>query len=64
MIFIDNKNNKFLSLKFNLNLIFLINNKVKIINGINIPICFPKNINGNLIWSIKLDCSKPVRASP
>ena len=49
IIFIANKNNKFLSLKFILNLIFLTNNKVKIINGINIPICFPKNNNGNLM---------------
>ena len=36
-------------MKLILYLSFLINNKVKIINGINIPICFPKNINGNLI---------------
>ena len=48
-ILIANKNNKFLSLKLILYLSFLINNKVKIINGINIPICFAKNNNGNLM---------------
>ena len=37
---------KFLSFKLNLNLIFFTNNQVKKNNGINIPICLIKNING------------------
>ena len=63
-IFIVNKKRSFLSLKSNLNLIFLTNNHTKIKNGINRLICFNKKINGNLTWSIKLDCSNPVLASP
>ena len=61
---IANKKSNFLSLKLNLNLIFFANNQTKIKNGINIPICFIKKISGYLIWSIKLDCSNPVLASP
>ena len=64
MKLINNKNNNFLSLKFKSNLIFLINNMHNIKNGINIPICFSKKINGNLTWSTKLDCSNPVLANP
>ena len=48
-ILIANKKSNFLSLKLNLNLIFLINNQTKIKNGINNPICFIKKISGNLI---------------
>ena len=63
-IFIANKKRSFLSLKLNLNLIFFINSQTKIKNGINNPICFIKKISGNFMWSIKLDCSNPVLASP
>jgi len=48
-IFIANKKRSFLSLKSNLNLIFLTNNHTKTKNGINRPIYFNKKINGNLI---------------
>ena len=63
-ILIANKKSNFLSLKLNLNLIFFINSQTKIKNGINNPICFIKKISGNFKWSIKLDCSNPVLASP
>ena len=63
-IFIASKNSNFLSLKFKFNLIFLTNNQESIKKGINIATCFNKKIIGNLIWSIKLDCSKPVLANP
>ena len=63
-IFIANKKRNFLSLKLNLNLTFFANNQTKTKNGINNPTCFIKKISGNLIWSIKLDCSNPVLASP
>ena len=63
-ILIANKKSNFLSLKLILNLIFFINSQTKIKNGINNPICFIKNISGNLMWSIKLDCSNPVLSSP
>ena len=33
-------------------------------NGIKIPICFPINDNGYLIWSINSFSSKPVLANP
>ena len=63
-MFIANKKRSFLSLKLNLNLIFLTNKHTKIKIGINRPICFIKKVRGNLIWSIKLDWSNPVLASP
>ena len=63
-ILIATKNSNFLSLKFKLNLIFFTNNLHNINKGIKIPICFNKKIAGNLIWSIKLDCSNPVLANP
>ena len=47
-IFINIKNNNFLSFKFILKLIFFINKKIKNKNGINIPICLSKNNNGYL----------------
>ena len=43
------KKSKFLSLKLILKLIFFTNNQIKIKNGINIPICFSKKINGYLM---------------
>ena len=45
---IANKNSNFLSLNFKFNLIFLTNNLHNIKNGIIIPSCFNKKINGNL----------------
>ena len=48
-ILIANKKSNFLSLKSNLNLIFLTRSQTKIKNGISIPICFIKKISGNLI---------------
>ena len=41
-----NKNNNFLSLKLSLILNFETKNKNNTKKGINIPICFPKNIKG------------------
>tara|TARA_B100001113_G_C20653672_1_gene424662 strand:+ start:355 stop:552 length:198 start_codon:yes stop_codon:yes gene_type:complete len=46
IIFIANKNNNLLSLKFNLVLNLLSKNKSIKKKGISIPICFPKKING------------------
>ena len=46
---IDNKNSNHVSLKSNLNLIFLIKSQTKNKNGINIPTCFIKKRSGNLI---------------
>ena len=43
---IDNKNNILSSFKLILTLNFFINTKIISKNGINIPICFSKNING------------------
>ena len=40
------KNSNFLSFKFILNLIFFNNKKIKKKNGIKIPICLNRNING------------------
>tara|TARA_Y100000591_G_C21392477_1_gene478825 strand:+ start:382 stop:588 length:207 start_codon:yes stop_codon:yes gene_type:complete len=48
-ILIENKKSKFLSLKFNLNLIFLTINQDNIKKGISIPNCFNKKIIGNLM---------------
>ena len=39
-----------------------INSQIK--NGINIPICFSKKISGYLMWSNKIDFSRPVLANP
>ena len=63
-ILIANKNINFLSLNFKFILIFLTNSQDNIKKGIKIPNCFKKKITGNLIWSIKLDCSNPVLANP
>ena len=63
-MFITSKKNNFLSLKLKLSLIFFTNNQNKNKNGISNPTCFIKKINGNFIWSIKLDCSNPVLESP
>ena len=46
---IANKKSNFLSLRSNLNLIFLIKSQTKIKNGISNPTCFIKKISGNLI---------------
>ena len=43
---------------------FFTNNQIKIKNGIIIPNCLSKKVNGNTICSIKVDCSKPVLARP
>jgi hypothetical protein len=48
-ILIANKKSNFLSLKLNLNFIFLTNNQTRIKNGINNPTCFKRKISGNLI---------------
>ena len=61
---IEIKNNKFLSLKFNLYLNFLINSTVITINGKIIPICFNRNIIGYRKWSIKFEVSNPDLANP
>ena len=61
---IANKKSNFLSLKLSLNLIFFTNSQTKIKNGISNPICLIKKMNGNFMWSIKLDSSNPVLASP
>ena len=46
---IANKNNNFLSLRSNLNLIFLIKSQTKIKNGINNQTCLIKKMNGNFM---------------
>ena len=46
---IANKNKNFLSFRFNLNLIFFTNKKIKNKKGTSIPICFKTKIIGNLI---------------
>ena len=48
-IFITHKNINFLSLKFIFTLSFEIINKTIIKKGTSIPICFPKNMDGNEI---------------
>ena len=48
----NNKKSNFLSLKLILNLIFFTNNHIKKKKGINIPICFNKNIIQERIISI------------
>ena len=58
------KNINFLSFGLILNFIFFVKNKIKNINGDNIPICFIKKIIGYLIWSITSELSKPVLANP
>ncbi len=63
-IFINNKNKNFLSFKLILNLIFFNNKYIKKKNGISIPICLSKKINGNFIWSRKIVLSKPVLFKP
>ena len=56
--FTANKNNNFLSLKLNLGLSFETIKKNIKKNGISIPSCLPKNINGWLIWSKKFGLSR------
>ena len=63
-ILMANKKSNFLSLKLNLTFIFLTSSQTRIKNGMSNPTCFKRKISGNLIWSIKLDCSNPVLASP
>ena len=58
------KKTSFLSLKFNLNLIFLTKNIIKIKKGTIVPICLTIKVKGNEIWSRIFDCSKPVRPKP
>ena len=58
-IFINKRKTNFLSLKFNLNLIFFTNKKIKNAKGINIPNCLITNTIGNFTWCKIIDCSIP-----
>ena len=49
IMLIASKNNNLLSLKLNLILNLLTKNKIISKKGINIPICFTKNIKGGVI---------------
>ena len=47
--FITIKKSSFLSFRLNFVFTFLANRKIKKINGINIPICLARKINGNFM---------------
>ena len=63
-ILIKIKKINFLSLKFNLNLNFLINNETKKKKGNNIPICLDKKRIGYLKLSKIFAVSRPVLFKP